>query len=390
MESSIKSKGMIKIISYTLLILGVISALSGVVIMTDLGQIFGIDKSWIIWYFSNRTMIQVVSLLLFVAAVFLLNREKFLSTKVIVFLSICWLGAMVASKYLTPYMMFRSQQHDSKYISIEEASDYMNDADRVLVVDHNGVQKAYPPEVIWQAHIFGGDFGGDEVIFTYCVMTNLASPYLNDINGETVDFKVLAQVNNNLLIWDTKSDEIIQQITQKCEFSDYKLDPLPVLEMTWAGYKKLYPEGTVVYNRWDDPMEKMIAAVFSTDDTWNGDDWMFNTANLDDKRLPSKEHIIGIRDDDKNEQLALTKDYIKEQGVCNVSVGDKKIALVYFPEYETIVGFDRMKGGSEMKVGEIDVFGNTPDHGQLKRVYIYNSVLWGVWAAYYPDSKVLK
>ena len=390
MESSIKSKGMIKITSYTLLILGVISALSGVVIMTDLGQIFGIDKSWIIWYFSNRTMIQVVSLLLFVAAVFLLNREKFLSTKVIVFLSICWLGAMIASKYLTPYMMFRSQQHDSKYISIEEASDYMNDADRVLVVDHNGVQKAYPPEVIWQAHIFGGDFGGDEVIFTYCVMTNLASPYLNDINGETVDFKVLAQVNNNLLIWDTKSDEIIQQITQKCEFSDYQLDPLPVLEMTWAGYKKLYPEGTVVYNRWDDPMEKMIAAVFSTDDTWNGDDWMFNTANLDDKRLPSKEHIIGIRDDDKNEQLALTKDYIKEQGVCNVSVGDKKIALVYFPEYETIVGFDRMKGGSEMKVGEIDVFGNTPDHGQLKRVYIYNSVLWGVWAAYYPDSKVLK
>jgi len=381
---------MIKIISYTLLFLGVVLALSGVVIMTDLGQIFGIDKYWIVWYFSNRIMIQVISFLLFATAIFLLKREKFLSTKLIVLLSICWLGAMVASKYLTPYLMFRSQQHDSKYITIAEAADYMNDEDRVLVVDHNGVQKAYPPEVIWQAHIFGGDFGGDEVIFTYCVMTNLASPYLNDINGETVDFKVLAQVNNNLLIWDTKSDEIIQQITQKCEFSDYKLDPLPVLEMTWAGYKKLYPEGTVVYNSWDDPMEKMIAAVFSTDDTWNGDDWMFNTANLDDKRLPSKEHIIGVRDDDKNEQLALTKAYIKEKGVCNVSVGDEKIALVYFPEYETIIGFDRLRDGSEIQVGEIDVFGNTPDQGQLKRVYIYNSVLWGVWAAYYPDSEVLK
>ena len=381
---------MMKVISYTLLFLGLILAFSGVVIMTDLGQIFGIDKSWIVWYFSNRALIQVMSLLFFAGAVFLLNREKFLSTKVIVFLSVCWLVALAASKYLTPYLVFRSQQHDSKYISIAEASDYMNDEDRVLVVDHNGVQQAYPPEVIWQSHLFAGDFGGDEVIFTYCVMTNLASPYLNDINGETVDFKVLAQVNNNLLIWDTKSDEIIQQITQKCEFSDYKLDPLPVLEMTWAGYKKLYPEGTVVYNRWDDPMEKMIAAIFSTDDTWNGDDWMFNTANLDDKRLPSKEHIIGVRDDDKNEQLALTKAYIKEHGVCNISVGDKKIALVYFPEYETIVGFDRFKDGSEIQVDEIDVFGNTTGHGQLKRVYLYNSVLWGVWAAYYPDSKVLK
>jgi len=381
---------MMKVISYTLLFLGLILAFSGVVIMTDLGQIFGIDKSWIVWYFSNRTMIQVISLLLFAAAVFLLNRDKFLSTKVIVILGFCWLGAMVASKYLTPYLMFRSQQNNAKYISISEAVDYMDDEDRVLVVDHNGVQKAYPPEVIWQAHIFGGDFGGEEVIFTYCVMTNLASPYLNDINGETVDFKVLAQANNNLLIWDTKSDEIIQQITQKCEFSDYKLDPLPVLEMTWKGYKKLYPKGTVLYKTWDDLMEKMIAAVFSTEETWYGDEWMFNTANLDDTRLPSKEHIIGVRDDDKNQQLALTKAYIKEHGVCNISVGDKKIALVYFPEYETIVGFDRFKAGSEILVDQIDVFGNTTDNGQLNRVYVYNSVLWGVWAAYYPETEVLK
>ena len=141
MQSSNKPSKNIKIVSYTLLFLALISALSGVVIMTDIGQLFGIDKSWIIWYFSNRTMIQVISLLLFVVAVFLLNREKFLSTKVIVIIGVSWLGAMVASKYLTPYLMFRSQQHDSTYISIAEATDYLNDDDRVLVVDHNGVQK---------------------------------------------------------------------------------------------------------------------------------------------------------------------------------------------------------------------------------------------------------
>jgi len=67
---------------------------------------------------------------------------------------------------------------------------------------------------------------------------------------------------------------------------------------------------------------------------------MFNTAHLEDKRLPSKEHIIGFRADDKNEHVA-------------------------------------------------DVFENTPDYGQLERVYIYNSVLWGVWASYCPNSEVL-
>jgi hypothetical protein len=286
--------------------------------------------------------------------------------------------------------MFRAQQYDANYISIKDAANYLKDEDRVLVVDHNGVQKAFPPDYIWQAHIFGGDFGGDNVVFTYCVLTNLASPYLNDINGETFDFKVLAQANNNLLIWDTKSGEIIQQITQQCEFSEFKFDPLPVLEMTWAGYKKLYPNGTVLFNEWDSPMEKVMNLLFSTEDTWYGEKWMFKTANFEDQRLPSKEHIIGVRDDETNKQLAITKSYIKNNGVSNINVGNKRIALAYFPEYETIVAFNRIKDGNEIQVTDIDVFGITSEHGKLERVYVYNSVLWAIWAQYYPNSDVLQ
>jgi hypothetical protein len=285
--------------------------------------------------------------------------------------------------------MFRSQQHNAVYISIPDAKDYLKNEDRVLVVDYNGVQRAYAPEYIWQAHIFGGDFGNDNVVFTYCVITNLASPYLNELNGETVNFKVLAQTNNNLLIWDTKSNEIIQQITQECEFSKTRLNPIPVLEMTWEGYKKLYPNGTVLYNTWDTPLEKIINSLFSTDEAWNGEKWMFNTVNLDDKRLPSKEHIIGIRDDEVNEQLAITKSYIKEHGICNIKVGNRKLVLAYFPEYQTIACFNRVKDGQEIIVEDIDVHGQTSTQGQLERVYIYNSVLWAVWAHYYPDSDVL-
>ena len=389
-KPTLKSGRKVKILIYCLLFVAAITAFSGAIIMTDVGQIFGIDKSWIVWYFKNSTAIIVVSLVFFIASLLLIIKEKLLSNKMIVLISIAWVGGILVSKYMTPYLMFPAQQNSAKYISIQDAENYIKNDDRVLVVDYNGVQKAYPPENIWQAHIFGGDFGGEEVVFTYCVMTNLGSPYLNNINGESVDFKVLAQVNNNLLLWDTKSDEIIQQITQQCEFSETKLDPLPLLEMTWAGYKKLYPEGTVLFNEWDSPMEKIVSSLFSTEETWHGDKWMFDTANLEDTRLPPKEHIIGLRDDDQNKQLAVTKSYIKKNGISNLSVGNKKIALVYFPEYETIVGFDRMKDGLEIEVSEIDVFGETLNHGKLNRVYIYNSVLWAVWAQYYPNTEILK
>ena len=287
--------------------------------------------------------------------------------------------------------MFRSQQHNAEYISIAEADEeYLEDEDRVLVVDYNGVQRAFPPEYIWMAHIFGGDYGGEDVVFTYCVMTNLASPYINDIDGEEVNFKVLAQTNNNLLLWDTKSNEIIQQITQECEFSNTKLDPIPVLEMTWRGYKKLFPNGTVLYNEWNTPVEAAANMVFDPDEVWHGDSWMFNTANLEDTRLPSKEHIIGIRDDDVGEQLALTKEYIRRNSPVNLEVGTRQIALVHFPEYETIAGFDRASNGTAIEVDTIDIHGNTPRAGKLDRVYIYNSVLWAIWAYYYPNSEVMR
>jgi len=157
-----------KIIIYFLLLVAAITAFSGAIIMTDVGQIFGIDKSWVVWYFSNSAVIIIISFVFFMASIFLIFKEKLFSTKVIVILSVLWIGGLLVSKYMTPYLMFRAQQYDAKYISIHDAADYLKDDDRVLVVDYNGVQKAYPPEYIWQAHIFGGDFWGGSFIYLLC------------------------------------------------------------------------------------------------------------------------------------------------------------------------------------------------------------------------------
>ncbi|MGI9530503.1 DUF3179 domain-containing (seleno)protein [Lutimonas sp.] len=379
-----------KYLVYALFIAAFLTALIGVLIMTDIGQIVGVEKKWVVWYFKNSVTIQLLSLVFIIAGIVLANKHKFQTKKWAVLLGVAWLLCIGMSKYLTPYFLFRSQQYKSEYISISESEkrQYLSGDDRVLVVNHNGVQKAYPPEFIWQAHIFDGDFGDDNVVLAYCVMTNLATPYVNNKDGEGYDFKVLAQTNNNLLIWDTNSDEIIQQITQECEFSKQKLEPIPVLEMTFRGYKKLFPKGEVLYNVWDSPIEKVVSMLFDTEETWHGEEWMFKTSNFDDTRLPSKENIIGIRDDVNHEQIAFTKEFIKKQGIYNFEVGDKKLVMVYFPEYETIACYNREKDGQVFDVSAIKIDGNT-EYGTLQQEYIYNSVLWAVWAYYYPESQVV-
>ena len=139
-----------KVIIYTLFILAAVTAVIGVLIMTDIGQIFGVEKKWVIWYFKNSVTIQLLSLVFIVAAIYLATKHHLQSKKWAIIIGAAWLLCIGMSKYLTPYFLFRTQQNKSEYISIAETDklEYLKDDDRVLVVDHNGEQKAYSPNHI--------------------------------------------------------------------------------------------------------------------------------------------------------------------------------------------------------------------------------------------------
>ena len=188
----------------------------------------------------------------------------------------------------------------------------------MIVLETDQGARAYADYYLLQPHVVqGGTVDGEEVIMTYCVLANLPTPFINDINGSEVNFKVLAQTNNNLLIWDRASGEIIQQITQTCEFSQNRLDPVPVMEMTWKGFKRAFPQGTVFYNQWDSPVEIALDAVMPLEDNFTSDQWMFNTVNFDDKRFKTKEMIIGISDPDSDAHLAISRpELIKQKEHC--------------------------------------------------------------------------
>jgi len=159
---------------------------------------------------------------------------------------------------------------------------------------------------------------------------------------------VLAQTNNNLLLWDTNSGEIIQQITNTCEFSKRQLEPLPVLEMTWNSYQDLFPEGEILFNEYTNPVERILELVMPpVEAVHSGEDWMFPTVDLEDTRLPSKEKVIGIKDG--GEAIAYTREYLRNAGVVNTRVGEKSIVIAHIPEHDIFVAFDRARDGEKSR-----------------------------------------
>jgi hypothetical protein len=346
-----------------------------------------IGKGAVVFYFKFSKVLFVLSFILLVVAGYISYKYKLLKKWLLIVLPVVWVFLLLSSKFATPYIMFVSQQHTPEYISIQEANNYLQPSDIVYVVDHNGEAKAFPRKMIWQPHIIGGDYNGEDVVLTYCVLTNLPTPYKNDLEGEEMNLRVLAQTNNNLLLWDTESDEIIQQIENRTEFGDTRLDPLPVLEMPWSSFPELFPDGAVFFNEFTTPVEKIVEFLAPPDNVTEKEEWMFKTANFDDKRLIPKEQIIGITSGDQS--VAITKDFIKKHGSYNAKLDEKSILITYHPEYDLFTAFNRKINGKEVNIESVDVFGNSK-YGKLERAFIYNSVLWAVWVYYYPETEVLK
>jgi hypothetical protein len=363
-------------------------AIIGVFVLTDAGQLLGISKATVVLYFQNHLNIMGLSAALFVAAIYLNRRLQLLRPWMMAVFGVFLLGCFIVTKYMVPYIMFPAQQRSAVYKSISDAEGYLQPADIVYVIHHNGVARAFAKKTIWQSHIFGGDFGGDEVVMTYCVLTNLPVPYINDLEGEPMDLKVLAQTNNNLLLWDTNSGEIIQQITNTCELSGRQLEALPVIEMTWKSYQELFPNGEVLYNQFTTPIERTLDVLMPLDEAHSGENWMFKTVDLDDRRLPSKEQVIGIKDG--SDSVAYTREYLRRVGIVNTRVGNKSVAIAHIAEHDIFVAFDRMKDGEEIEVTEVDVFGNSKEHGKLAPVFIYNGPMWAVWVHYHPETELLQ
>ena len=95
----------------SLLVASALLALVGVFVMTDLGQLFSIEKSFIVAYFGAHWAYMIAATLLFAFAAVLNRREKFLRRRWLAVFGLFLLGCFVSTRYAAPYIMFPTQQH---------------------------------------------------------------------------------------------------------------------------------------------------------------------------------------------------------------------------------------------------------------------------------------
>jgi hypothetical protein len=377
--------------AWILIALSLAAGFFGVTLFTELGQLLNLPSNWL---YAVHPHLGWVSVFLVIVVMFVLTlhfRYQLLGRRMMVSYAVVMLGMVFVTNYFVPYIWLRGHHHTAEFISVSEADVLLSDSDDIFVLEIDGEARAYPRNWMMVPHIAGDTVGSEEVVMTYCALTNLPQAFSSYIDGDKANLKVLSQVHNNLVMVDTNSGELYQQITNSSPGSGQKLDPRPGQRMPWRSFKTLYPEGQV-FRTVDSGLlgllDKITYQLFvlSLDSHYTGPSPLFPTLNLDDDRLPIKEQIWGLNFG--GEQVAYALSYLQKTPVHNTVIGGQSVVVAWFPEFETLGVFNRHVNGHDIEVSEIDVYGNTPD-GRLERLPSYPHVFWMVWSHWFPSTKVM-
>lgn len=359
----------------------------GVALYTELGQILDMPSVWLYGIYPHLGW---SSMAVAVAALFVLYRHLrhgFARRRLIVVYLVVVAGMIFVVNAFVPYVWLRAHHTTATFISVAEADALLGDNDDVLALEIGGEARAYPRDWMQIPHIAGDTVGGQDVVMTYCALSNLPLAFDTTIDGTPSHLRVVSQVHNNLVMVDSNSGELYQQITGTSPHSGKTLSPRAGARMPWRSFRELYPDGRV-FHVVEPPLlaliDRMTLWIFESglEPHYNGPDPLFPTLRLDDDRLPRKEQIWGLNLG--GEQVAYARSFLERERLDNTTLGGIPVVVAWFPAYETLGVFRRPAG---MQVRDVDVHGNTPD-GRLERLPQYPHVFWMVWSHWFPGTSV--
>ncbi|MGI9328261.1 MAG: DUF3179 domain-containing (seleno)protein [Pseudomonadales bacterium] len=364
-----------------------VAAIFFAVLMTEPGQSLNLPREWVVAYYSNRHLVVSLILLLLSALWWLNLRYGFCRKFWLVLASVGVLLCIVAANFLLA-ALFPPYQYGANYVSVTEADKKLSDEQVVYAVEINGEAKGYPREHLQIPHIAGATIGGNDVVMTFCPLSNLPMVFDQSYGREQLDLGVLIQTNNNLLMNDRASGELIQQITGRTEFSHENLRTYPNTMMSWKVFKRLYPNAEVFLYPFDRMLDRFLLAVFDEPIKRQfSEDYgpIFPTLAMIDARLPHKEQVWGISVG--GEQAAFTKSFLESNSVFGFELGGMPLLLRYDSGLDVVRLFERPTNLPAADIHKVDIQGSFA-RSELRGVPMHNGVFWMVWAHWFPGSTV--
>ena len=139
---------------------------------------------------------------------------------------------------------------DPKFVSVEEADEWIEDNELVLAMEYNGVERVYPLQILVWHEIVNDYINEDAVAITYCPLCGSGIAYKRNILGEDVEFGTSGKLfNSNLVMYDRKTESYWTQIDGVAivgELTGMELEAISIDTVVWRDWKNEHEDSEVL------------------------------------------------------------------------------------------------------------------------------------------------
>ncbi len=251
-----------------------------------------------------------------------------------------------------------------KFESVSEAN-WLNDNDRVFVMNFNNIKRAYPQKILNWHEIVNDWYDNIPVAITFCPLCGSAVAFERKVNGVITELGVSGKLHNSdLIMYDRYEGNLWQQITGEgivgpAARRNETLKQISIFTTTWSEWKTENPNAQVLSRE----------TGFSRDydrypyGAYESNDKLLFGINNDNKALQIKTPVIGIKIN--NSSKAYPESAFTNRLYIEDKLGGNKIKL------------------TKDKSGVISVI-----NLDTNEVIIPIRLFWFAWASFNPDTEL--
>ncbi len=305
-----------------------------------------------------------------------------------------------------------------EFVSIEEADTWLAEKEPVISFEMNGVQRAYPLQILIWHEVVNDVVGGVPVTVTFCPLCNSAIVFERTVDGIVLDFGTSGNLrNSDLVMWDRQTESWWQQLTGESlvgVMAGTKLKFLAAPIVSWSDFMTLQPDGEVLSK--DTGLRRRYGEnPYVGYDTVDLPPFLY-TGELDG-RLQPKERVAAITVDGVD--AAFPFSILAEEGVVNYLVNETDVAVFFKKGTNSALGHELISfaadiGSTAVYNAEIDgqkltfsaagdaftdtetgstwnILGeatNGPMTGKSLTKIVNGDHFWFAWGAFKPDTLV--
>lgn len=311
-----------------------------------------------------------------------------------------------------PYVM--SPPKSKEIMSVDQADGVLQPDDAVLGISNGSEARAYLRDHIARPHLLNDNVGGQPLTISYCILCNSGTAFKSELDGRALNLECVTAFNNNIIYKESGVGNYIQQLDGKVFRGPDKgkeLTRLPIIQSTWAEWKRLYPNTTFFSAPPLTLRDKMVAVMLQMMIPMNKlskrrKPFHRVRGKLDD-RLSAMSIVLGI--ELNGDSIGYPLEALKERPVFDDTLGGQPITVFYDPatdvaevytrthESQSLNFTDQTDGdgfaakdnetGSTWNISGKATTGKLAGQ-ELAKIPHYNKIFWFSWALFKPNTRL--